>query len=60
MAILHYISMGIGLVGVAVIVWGVVLMLSRLLRLELSRIKGKRILVERETVRHQLGSYLLL
>jgi len=58
--ILHLVSTIIGIVGVAVIVWGVILIVFRLLRLEFKRIKRISIYRERETLRHQLGSYLLL
>jgi uncharacterized membrane protein len=60
MKILQALYWGIALVGVAVIAWGVVLVLSRLLRAELGRLKGRKICREREALRHQLGSYLLL
>ena len=50
----------IGTFGVVIIVWGVALAVYRLLRLELSRFKHKSIYRERETVRHQFASYLLL
>ena len=60
MEIIRLISTGIGLVGIAVIVWGVLLILCRLLRLELARIERKSIFVRREALRHQLGSYMLL
>lgn len=60
MKILQALYWGIALVGVAVIAWGVVLVLSRLLRAELGRLKGRKICREREVLRHQLGSYLLL
>ena len=50
----------IGTFGVAIIVWGVLLTLYRLLRLEFIRLKQKSIYRERETVRHQFASYLLL
>ena len=50
----------IGTFGVAIIVWGVLLTLYRLLKLEFLRIKKKSIYRERETVRHQFASYLLL
>jgi uncharacterized membrane protein len=50
----------IGTFGVAIIVWGVVLTVFRLLKLEILRIKQKSIYRERETVRHQFASYLLL
>lgn len=58
--VLHYVSLAIGIMGVAIIVWGVLLMMVRLLRLELTRLKGSRIFHEREAIRHRLGSYLLL
>ncbi len=58
--ILHKISMGIGFIGIAIIVYGVLLMLFRLIRLEIRRLKRGSIFKEREAIRHQLGSYLLL
>ena len=60
MEIVFYIYTGIGVVGMAIIVWGVLLTIGRVLRLEFSQIKGQIILREREALRHQLGSYLLL
>lgn len=60
MDILIGVSTGIGLWGIAVILWGVLLMSFRLLKFEFSRLRGRRIFRERETLRHQLGSYLLL
>lgn len=58
--IFHYLYVGIGTIGIAVITWGVILVTFRLLRAELGRLKGRRICKEREVLRHQLGSYLLL
>jgi len=58
--ILYLVSSVIGVVGVAVIVWGVILITFRLLKLEIKRFKYISIYRERETLRHQLGSYLLL
>jgi hypothetical protein len=49
----------IGSFGVAIIVWGVVLTVYRLLKLEFSRLKHKSIYRERESVRHQFASYLV-
>jgi uncharacterized membrane protein len=60
MEIVVYIYTGIGITGMAIIVWGVVLTVGRVLRLEYSQIKGRVICREREALRHQLGSYLLL
>lgn len=50
----------IGSIGVAIIVWGLVLTVYRLLKLEFARLKQKTIYRERESVRHQFASYLLL
>ena len=58
--ILDTISYWIGIIGIAFIVYGVILMLFRLIRLELQRFKRGTIFYEREAIRHQLGSYLLL
>lgn len=60
MEILHYLSLAVGIIGIAVIVWGVILMFFRLLRLEITRMRKRSIFREREALRHQLGSYLLL
>lgn len=58
--ILHSISIIIGLIGAAIIVWGVILTTFRLLNIEIKRFKQKSVYHEREILRHQLGSYLLL
>lgn len=58
--ILHLVSQIIAIIGVAVIVRGVLLITYRLVRLEFKRIKQKYIFKEREVLRHQLGSHLLL
>ena len=58
--IVNDISFWIGIVAVAIIIWGVALILIRLIILEISRIKKRSIYYERESLRHQLGSYLLL
>jgi len=58
--LLHYLYVGIGMIGVVVITWGVILVAFRLLRAEFGRLKGRKICREREALRHQLGSYLLL
>ena len=50
----------IGTFGVAIIVWGVVLTVFRLLKLEFSRFIRNSIYLERESFRHQFASYLLL
>ena len=58
--ILKYISIGIGIIGVAVITWGVLLAFTRLLALEFRLLFKKGPERERENLRHQLGSYLML
>lgn len=58
--IFEILYIAIGTSGVAIIVWGVVLTIYRLLKLEFSRLKKKSIYRERESVRHQFASYLLL
>ena len=58
--IMHLVSTIIGSIGVAIIVWGVILITFRLLKVEIKRFRQKSIYHERETLRHQLGSYLLL
>ena len=58
--ILHILSIVIGSIGVAVIVWGVILTVSRLLKLEIKRLRQVSVYRERESLRHQFGSYLLL
>ncbi len=58
--IFEYLYIAIGTIGVAIIVWGVILTVFRLLKLEFSRFKHKSIYRERESVRHLFASYLLL
>jgi len=58
--VFEYLYITIGTFGVAIIVWGVVLTVYRLLKLEFSRLKHKSVYRERESVRHLFASYLLL
>ena len=60
MDILHYISLGIGIVGVAVIVWGVLRTLVHAVILEFTKCSHKHTCCEREGLRREFGSYLLL
>jgi uncharacterized membrane protein len=60
MQVLHYISLGIGIVGIAVIVWGVFRTLIRAVILELTKCRLKHTCCEREGLRREFGSYLLL
>jgi uncharacterized membrane protein len=59
-SVFEYLYIVIGSIGVAIIVWGVILTVYRLLILVFSRFKHKSIYRERESVRHQFASYLLL
>lgn len=59
-SLFEYLYIAIGSIGVAIIVWGLILTVYRLLKLEVSRFKHKTIYRERESVRHQFASYLLL
>lgn len=58
--IVNYISTIIGIVAVIIITWGAILVLLDLLRLEISRFKGKKPYYKRAVLRHLFGSYLLL
>ena len=58
--IMDVITLVIGIVGVAVILWGVAITLVSLVGLELKRLQGVNICKKREHIRHHLGSYLLL
>jgi len=58
--IVEHISLVIGVIGLTVILWGVLLGVLRLLRLEWASLSGRDSLVEREDLRHHLGYYLLL
>ena len=50
----------IALAGVAVIIWGVIMALIALIKLEVGRFNGMAICSKRDNLRHHLGSYLLL
>jgi uncharacterized membrane protein len=58
--ILSYTSAVIALAGVAILAWGILLSVIRLVYREFSRLRRRHIWQERERIRHQLGSYLLL
>ncbi|MCX6339353.1 MAG: DUF1622 domain-containing protein [Candidatus Aureabacteria bacterium] len=60
MRILHFLTLGIGLIGVSIIVWGVLSSLIEFIVVESNRLKGVDKCRNREIVRHHLGSYLLL
>ena len=50
----------IGGFGVAIIIWGFILTVFRLVKIESKRLHQKSVYRERESVRHQFASYLLL
>lgn len=60
MVILHHVSLIIGIVGIVIICWGVLLGLLSFIRIEYDRLRGKNIRNRRYLLRHHLGSYLLL
>jgi uncharacterized membrane protein len=60
MQVLNYISLGIGIIGIAVIVWGVFRTLVRAVILEFTKCRLKHTCCEREGLRREFGSYLLL
>jgi len=60
MQMLQYIALAIGVLGAGVIIWGAMLAVLELIRLEHRRFRGENICRPRELLRHHLGSYLLL
>lgn len=60
MNFLDYVSLSIGYVGIVVIVWGVIRTLLKTVALELTKCKHMHTCCEREGLRREFGSYLLL
>lgn len=60
MEILEHVSLLIGIIGVAVILWGVGVAFVALISVEVLTLRGGNALDEREMLRHRLGYYLLL
>jgi len=60
MTIIAYLSLGVGVVGIAIIVWGALLGAISFIRLEAVQARGGNICHRRELMRHHLGSYILL
>ena len=60
MLVLHFVTFGIGIIGVSVILWGVVMSLREFVAEESHGLDGKDTCRKREILRHHLGSYLLL
>src|SRR6059036_1716843 len=57
---LHYVSFGIGILGVLVIIFGVAACVTRFFRSEIQSVRGRNVEEDRKRVRHVLGYYLLL
>ncbi len=57
---ISYISTIVGIAAVIIICWGVIIAFLNLIRLEVSRFKGKETHYKRAILRHRFGSYLLL
>ena len=57
---LHQTSFGVGILGVLVIIYGVVIGLLRFLRTEVHALRGLKVAADREQLRHSLAYYLLL
>jgi len=60
MEILNTVSLVIGLVGVGVIFWGILVGVVQFIILEYRRFRGRNICKPREHLRHHIGSYILL
>ena len=60
MIVLDYLTLVTGSIGAAVIVWGVLCSVYRWLRFEIACLRGAPSCRGRESIRHQLVSYLLL
>ena len=56
----EYPAYAIGLLGMSVICWGVLVAAVRFVQLEAQRFRGANICHPRSLLRHHLGSYLLL
>ena len=60
MELLNHISLSVGVIGVGIIVWGVLLGLLKFLRAEWTALRGADAMEAKESLRHQLGYYLLI
>ena len=60
MQILVHISAVIGIVGIVVIIWGLLVGVVEFVQIEYRRLRGRNICTQREHLRHHIGSYLLL
>ena len=60
MFVLDYIAMGIAIVGSAIVFWGISVTAVRFVLVEARGLRDRSTCQKRESIRHQLGSYLLL
>ncbi len=60
MKFLSYISTSIGVGAIVIIAWGALLSFLKFFRLEIKRLRGTKTYREKEILRHQFASYLLL
>lgn len=58
--VIDYISLGVGIAGVLIVIYGVIMAVVDLIKLEFSRVNKSFICEKREYLRHHLGQYLLL
>jgi uncharacterized membrane protein len=58
--ILEYISISIGIVGIFIVLWGVIVGLVEFIRAQIAHLGRKRKLLPLEKIRIDLGRYLLL
>ncbi|MEA3491942.1 MAG: DUF1622 domain-containing protein [Campylobacterota bacterium] len=60
MQILHFLTLGIGFIGILIILWGVISSLKEFILLSLRKANEEDTLKEIGVIRRYLGSYLLL
>jgi uncharacterized membrane protein len=58
--VMHYLAFGVGVIGVIVLLWGVMLGVGGLIRAEAMRFRGEKNYGRQARVRQTLGYYLLL
>lgn len=60
MIIIHYLSLAIGVAGIAVLTWGSLVTFIQLVHVEYLGVRGKNVCRKREHIRHHLGTYILM
>lgn len=58
--IVNIISTIIGIAAILIITWGAIIVFLNVIKLEISRFRGRKPYYERTVLRHRFGSYLLL